>query len=88
MSQVRTDQQEPAIQETTHTSKHSMERKKNTITLIIAEKRCALSNYFYSYVEDQIRFLNNSNNIRSEKNLSIAVAEASQEKRKETSPIL
>ena len=41
MSQVRTDQQEPAIHITTHTSEHSMERKKNTITLIITEKRCA-----------------------------------------------
>ena len=41
MSQVRTDQQEPAHQKATHISLHSMERKKNTITLIIAEKRCA-----------------------------------------------
>jgi hypothetical protein len=40
MSQVRTDQQESAMQKTTQSSKHSMERKKNTITLIITEKHC------------------------------------------------
>jgi hypothetical protein len=40
MSQVRTDQQESAMHKAAHTSKHSMERKKNTITLIITEKHC------------------------------------------------